>query len=401
MLKKTLILALVLILLVGIMVFPASAVEREVDILDYNDFITDVTVDGDNDLVTIYIPKEYLSIRVTDGSKTINSSYHSEKNYIVEADLNAGVGYNIIFYLGYYCRLLLDNIPDETIIHFDLHAETSGSYDTPSPYYFVDYYGYDDGGYLLSKGQYVDIDGTGRYPIVADRLPIEYDLPLSNVWNAESCVIGLSFRGLKPLTDQHFVFTFDGMSMTMSISSLYRLQQETKRTNEILDRVEEELKSQGKTLDSVLEQQEQTNEKLDSLPGEIGDEMQGVIDSEKQEASNAGDSAAGELMDIIPNESQGFMDAIQSLVSSMSYNGTEAKLPVPAIKIPAIAGVMDEIKLTDELSVDFGYWVQQMPSGALKLVQILCTIALIVYCFKELYSMIAYSMTLRGGGSSE
>ena len=41
----------------------------------------------------------------------------------------------------------------------------------------------------------MDIDGTGRYPIVADRLPIEYDLPLSNVWNAESCVIGLSFRG--------------------------------------------------------------------------------------------------------------------------------------------------------------------------------------------------------------
>ena len=85
----------------------------------------------------------------------------------------------------------------------------------------------------------------------------------------------------------------------------------------------------------------------------------------------------------------------------MSYSGTDAKLPVPAITIPAIPGVMDAIQLTDELYVDFGYWVQQLPSGVLELVQILCTIALIVYCFKELYGMIAYAMTLKGGGSSE
>lgn len=389
MLKKTLILALVLILLVGIMVFPASAVS---EYLDYNDFITSIDVDGDNDLVTISIPEQYFRIRIYQGGNLFLDQKGGDSGTVA---LIKDVHYDIYFMLDGSCKLLLNNIPNNTVCKYFVVAECDSSgYGTPFVRIVTDYYDSND---KFISSQYKGYENVPIYPDFAT----PYEFTLNKPSGTYSASTRLYYTDYYPLDNTNATFYWHSFQLTFSISSLYRLQQETGKTNAILTRVEKELEAQGKTLDQVLQEQQQTNEKLDSLPGEIGDEMQGVIDSEKQEASNAGDSAAGELMDIIPNESQGFMDAIESLVSSMSYNGTEAKLPVPAIKIPAIAGVMDEIKLTDELSVDFGYWVQQMPGGALELVQILGTIALIVYCFKELYSMIAYAMTLRGGGSSE
>lgn len=398
MLKKTLVFFMAGVLLVGFMSFPASAASN--NFLDYNDYISNIAVDGDNDLVTITIPLEYSQVFVQESYNggefhTVGEAIGGRLDLILHGtEVNS---YRVGFYgLSGSNKLIIDDIPNGTTFTQTYSVSAlpdSGIVDTP-------YYGVYSS-YFNQSGKYIGekSESLGR---------VDWFLPQSVTWVLDKpagTYAMNSYVYLRELVysaaDVSVEFVMKPLIIQFSISSLYQLQQETKRTNEILDRVEEELKSQGKTLDSVLEQQEQTNEKLDSLPGEIGDKMQGVIDSEKQEASNAGDSAAGELMDIIPNESQGFMDAIQSLVSSMSYNGTEAKLPVPAIKIPAIAGVMDEIKLTDELSVDFGYWVHRMPNGALMLVQILCTIALIVYCFKELYSTIAYAMTLRGGGSSE
>lgn len=122
---------------------------------------------------------------------------------------------------------------------------------------------------------------------------------------------------------------------------------------------------------------------------------------EEQKAQQAANSAVDKASDSIPDKSQGFISGISTLVKSMSYDGTEAYWTFPSIKIPSIAGVTDELVLNPEMKIDFTEWVNKIPSNILEIVQIVCTIALIVFCFKELYSVISYVLTLKGGGADE
>lgn len=66
--------------------------------------------------------------------------------------------------------------------------------------------------------------------------------------------------------------------------------------------------------------------------------------------------------------------------------------------IPALNGMGKRINLTEEIEFNFGSYIQMMPSNLLLVIQILLTIALIVYCFKELYSIIQMVMVNKGGG---
>ena len=150
------------------------------------------------------------------------------------------------------------------------------------------------------------------------------------------------------------------------------------------------------------------NPPLETLPPESGsdgsmDEIKDVINNqgkvEQEAADSQGNASLDELTGAVPDESQGFMDAIKSLVGAMSYNGIDAQLTIPAVTIPGIPGVMSGYTLMGSNKIDFGFWVQKMPSKIITLVQALLTLALIGYCFKELYSLISYLFTLKGAGS--
>lgn len=145
---------------------------------------------------------------------------------------------------------------------------------------------------------------------------------------------------------------------------------------------------------ALQQQQQQTNDKLDDLLGQP--------EQEKNEASSTGNDGVGELTDVIPDYSTGFIDGMQKLASSLSYSGTKCEWTVPQLYIPAMSGVSSKkIPLTDgELKVDLGSWVQKLPSKILSVVRVLLTIALIIYCVKELYDTIQYALTLKSGGSS-
>lgn len=120
-------------------------------------------------------------------------------------------------------------------------------------------------------------------------------------------------------------------------------------------------------------------------------------EQEKNEALDSGDENIGEILDVIPDESEGFANALKDFTSAMSYEGTEAVLPIPALVLPEIKGLIPETVLLESQDFDLGSYIQMMPEWLLLLVQSLLTIALIVYCFKELYDTIAYVMTLRKG----
>ncbi len=154
------------------------------------------------------------------------------------------------------------------------------------------------------------------------------------------------------------------------------------------------IENQDKNTDKIVQNQDENTQAI------IDNEKE-LQEQEKQEASDTGDDGVNEMSSAIPNDSDGFVDSLGNLVNAMSYTGTDCNWELPSVSIPAIDGVMPEIKLWDKKEIPFEYWISQIPSGIMTLVRSLLTIGLIIYCFKEMYSVISYVLTLKGGGASE
>ncbi len=149
--------------------------------------------------------------------------------------------------------------------------------------------------------------------------------------------------------------------------------------------------------DNANQIQQNQNENTDK----IIDNQNQLQQNEKNEAETKGQESIDNVSGAIDDKSTGFISSITSLVASMSYEGTACAWSFPALKLPAIEGVMPEYQLTEEKPIDFEFWVNKIPSNILLLVRSLLTVALIAYCFKELYSTISYVLTLKGGANNE
>ena len=123
---------------------------------------------------------------------------------------------------------------------------------------------------------------------------------------------------------------------------------------------------------------------------------------EKQETQTSGDNASNDTTSAMPSVDAGFANSLKTFVGSMSYNGTEALLPIPKTSIPAMAGVTDEITLIAAQDYDLSAAINQyIPETLLQLIRHLFTIALVLYCVYELYGLIQYVLTLKKGGKDE
>lgn len=162
---------------------------------------------------------------------------------------------------------------------------------------------------------------------------------------------------------------------------------------------------QGQNNNDVVGAIQQSGQNIQNNQNENTDKIienqQQIQENEKNEAESSGQGSVDDVSGAIDDKSAGFISAISNLVGSMSYNGTACAWSFPAIKLPAIEGVMPEYQLTEEQPIDFEFWVNKIPANILLLVRSVLTIALIGYCFKELYGTISYVLTLKGGGNSE
>ena len=123
---------------------------------------------------------------------------------------------------------------------------------------------------------------------------------------------------------------------------------------------------------------------------------------EKQEAQTSGDNATSDSNNAMPSVDSGFYNSLKSFVTSLSYNGTEAILPIPETSIPAIDGIMDKVVLIPEQGYDLSSVITQyIPANLLTLLQHLFDIALVLFCVYELYGLIQYVLTLKKGGKEE
>lgn len=149
-----------------------------------------------------------------------------------------------------------------------------------------------------------------------------------------------------------------------------------------LERIEDKLDKSNSWLEKIFKWLDESREK------------------EKEEASTQGNSSVSEGTASIEDKGGDFVGALGGLTSSMSYTGTSCAWEFPEVRLPAIAGVMDEVVLINSQPIDFTQWVNAIPSSVLLVIQSVLTIGLIVYCFKELYDTIAYVLTLRKDDNS-
>ncbi len=123
---------------------------------------------------------------------------------------------------------------------------------------------------------------------------------------------------------------------------------------------------------------------------------------EKQETQTGGDNATNDSNNAMPSVDSGFSNSLKTFVNSLSYNGTEAILPIPETSIPAIDGITDKVVLIPEQGYDLSATITQyIPANLLTLLRHFFDIALVLFCVYELYGLIQYVLTLKKGGKEE
>ena len=131
---------------------------------------------------------------------------------------------------------------------------------------------------------------------------------------------------------------------------------------------------------------------------EIIDNQNQLQENEKIEAGSTGNSSSDQLTSVIPNDSEGFTNSLNSLLGAMSTTATDCNIKIPELKLPNIAGITPEAVLLEQQYFDLGSMFNIIPIQIMTLLRSLLDIALVVFCFKELYSTIEYVLTLRKGG---
>lgn len=290
-----------------VLILPARAV-----LVDYNDYVTNVQVDGDNDIVTVRIPADLAFVRVFNAAtnKEIYRGYGLSHSIPFEKDVSYQVRINIFGYpYSTDYGLDLSYIPVGTEITSGFGFLFNGDWGVmSSPYPVVNYCYYDS-----SSNVELDIDTkvltdlqsqwdsfTDTYVVQsvpnASRLGIFYHLTPCE-WFSDSPT------DLAPVG-----ITVNDTVMTFSISSLLRQQQLTGKTNDLLKEVESQLAAQGKTLDDIKASQDETNEKLDDI---INGEVSGETPSGGDVVGDL-ESAEDQLMDSVGGGSDEFDDTILS-----------------------------------------------------------------------------------------
>ena len=260
--KRILLIGSLLVLLVCVFIVPASAEE-----INYRDYEGNVKVDGDNDIVTVDLPTYWFTglIAMPDGAGLQPWNGHSfsctigddtNKLNIYLAPFGTEIGAYDRDYTGRY--LSMDNIPSdaEFYLQFGVTTSSPNSFSVSSIqervysvnashaslYSMNTYPGGEPGSFAVST-VFDAVDSQGWFP--------EYIMYLQSG--------GTTFAGT---TISFVVYNF---RLEVSISSLYRLQEETGRTNDLLTEVNKQLAEQGKTMDEIVNQQQQTNDKIDDI----------------------------------------------------------------------------------------------------------------------------------------
>lgn len=268
-------------------------------LIDYNDYITNVSVDGDNDLVTITIPADMAYFRITKKNAVGEYKYAGDGfgsfDYKFETDVDYRIWYNPFSYIGDGLHGLdLTDIPIGTEITTRFGFNVDSWYMTDTPLLLCRYYYYEYKETPFLKQQIHKIGNSAEWDNLTDTYTT-IDVKGANMLALTFEAQGFNFPSEYPAPLG--VIAYDTV-MTLKISSLLRLQQATGKTNQILKQVELQLAEQGKTLDDIRDQNDTIIDQNDQIINgqvkpETPDGADRFDDLDDTEAGLRDDSQAG------------------------------------------------------------------------------------------------------------
>lgn len=234
-------------------VFSTLFVPARAEMIDYNDYVTDVQVDGENDLVTVRIPSSMAVFRIFEITDDDEYVLVAEGNGPVSYKFKDDIGYRVTVYpFGFrngYNGLLLKYIPAGTVLYSGFGFDYTGAWRmTSTPELKVRYYYLQEGSAKENLVQAHSLGNSADWDFFVDSYTVESvdstDLLCIEFFGDKFAFQGSNIKG---------VYAQDTL-MVFSISSLLRQQQLTGKTNELLKEVELQLAEQGKTLDDIRDQ---------------------------------------------------------------------------------------------------------------------------------------------------
>lgn len=319
MLKRIVPLVAVLAVLVGCLVVPASAT------VNYNNYISNISVDGANDEVTVIFPGSYTDWAVI--RNDIGYHYSSGSSFTSKYDVpdlvSTDIYANILRPVG---GLELYNIPNGTTINFlssiridwEVYAYPPITFQRSLVVYYMDASGnlisFDtlDLGIVTSGSNY-----SSNYYVSECDVTFQINKPN----NAYACYFEHRILFTEGTT---YTATISGnisdLYLIFSISSLYRLQAESGRTNELLDEVSSQLEANGDKLDEII------NGEVEPTPpagsGSVGDldDLESGLRDDSQAGLDQGLAMQQSALDIFSQYASAFA------VSGLIFN-TFANIP--------------------------------------------------------------------------
>lgn len=162
------------------------------------------------------------------------------------------------------------------------------------------------------------------------------------------------------------------------------------------------INNQNQNADKITSNQNANADKITSNQNANADKLiqndKEMYENEKAETESSGNDSIDSLTSIIPSDTEGVINSFSGLINCMLYTGTDVDFNFPALKTPAIMGI-PSYTLLEETPVNFKQIESIIPPAIMLTLRALLTIALIIFCFKELYGTISYVLTLRGGAS--
>lgn len=245
---------------------------------DFWDMNPTLTPEGDNTIVSVSIPTDFCDSRIVLGNGTTvvgNSVIQS----IVPANTSAKVRFYPFGYpnsSAYVDSLSLADIPSGTKLSLLFDFYTFPAY--INSVFTCDIYYYD------SNAVYLSTDTQSI--IISSDDPFLFEYVLNKPVNADRAVIRFEHIDTAQAVEYTIRYELLSASFSMTLNSLLVQQQQTGRTNAILQKVEQQLADQGQTLDDVLKEQQDTNDKLDD-----------IINGTVEPSSPAGSGAVDDLID--------------------------------------------------------------------------------------------------------
>lgn len=140
---------------------------------------------------------------------------------------------------------------------------------------------------------------------------------------------------------------------------------------------------------------------IDSNADKIIDSQEQARQQEKKEINESQSSAVDDSTNAIEDKTSGFIESLSSLVNALSYNGVDCNLHINGLTW-GLGDLIPTRTWFNGIDINFKqYIVTFVPAYVLQLIQNLCTIGLIVFCVRELYTTIFSILGNKGENDNE